>query len=81
MVPIALFCFVVAGLGLLGFNVWYYRALTDARSEADAYWTLAQSWQKTATLAIDAMEHLRPSHAAASNPAGRDLLDRIFAME
>ena len=81
MVPIALFCFVLAGLGLLGFNVWYYRALTDARSEADAYWTLAQSWQKTATLAVDAMEQSRRRHVAASNPSGLDILDQIFLME
>jgi hypothetical protein len=81
MVAIAFFCFVLSGLGLLGFNVWYYRALTDARSEADAYWTLAQSWQKTATLAVDAMERLRPREVAASHPDGGDILDRIFAME
>ena len=81
MVPIALFCFVLAGLGLLGFNVWYCRALADARSEADAHWTLAQSWQKTATLAVDAMEQSRRRHVAASHPSGLDILDRIFVME
>jgi len=81
MVPFALFCFVLAGLGLLGFNIWYCRALTLARSEADAYWALALSWQETATLAVDAMEQSRRKHVAASNPAGRDILDRILAMK
>ena len=37
MVPIALFCFALAGIGLLGLNVWYYRALVNARNDADAY--------------------------------------------
>ena len=81
MVAITLLCFVLAGLGLLVFNVWYYRALTHARSEADAYWTLAQSWQNTATLAVDAMEQSRGRQVAASNPSVRDILDRIFAMQ
>lgn len=81
MVAIALLCFVLAGLGLLVFNVWYYRALTDARSEADAYWTLARSWQNTAALAVDAMEQSRGKQVAASNPSVGDILDRIFAMQ
>jgi hypothetical protein len=81
MVPIALFCFAIAGLGLLGFNVWYCRALANARSEADAYWALARSWQETASLAVDAMERARRNHVAASNSAGRDILDRVFVME
>jgi len=81
MVPIALFCFALAGLGLLGFNVWICRALTNARSEADAYWALARSWQETATLAVDAMEQSRRKHVVASNLAGRDILDRIFVMK
>ena len=67
MVTIALFCFAIAGLGLLCFNVWYCRALTRARSEAEAYWALALSWQETATLAVDAMEQSRRKHVAASS--------------
>ena len=81
MVPISLFCFALAGVGLLGFNVWTRRALTNARIEADAYWALARSWQETATLAVDAMERARRKQVAASHPSGQDILDRIFVME
>lgn len=81
MVPIALFCFALAGIGLLGLNVWYCRALANARSDADAYWALAQSWQQTAALAVDAMEQSHRKYVAALNPAGRDILDSIFVLE
>ena len=81
MVPIALFCFALAGIGLLGLNVWYYRALVNARSDADAYWALAQSWQQTAALAVDAMEQARQKRVAASSSPGRNVLDSIFVME
>ena len=78
MVPIAVFCFALGSLGLLGFNVWYWRALTHARSQADAYWAVARSWQVTAALAVDAMERSHQKHLAASNPARRDILDSSF---
>ena len=42
MVPTAIFCFALAGVGFLGFNVWYRRALTHARSQADAYLAVAR---------------------------------------
>jgi hypothetical protein len=64
MVPIALFCFAFAGIGLLGLNVWYYRALVNARHDADAYCALARSWQQTAALAV------RCNGASASKARG-----------
>lgn len=66
MAPIAIFCFALGGLGLLGFNVWYWHALTHARSQADAYCAVARSWQVTAALAVDAMERLHREHLAAN---------------
>jgi hypothetical protein len=81
MVPIALFCFAFAGIGLLGLNVWYYRALVNARHDADAYCALAQSWQQTAALAVDAMERARQKRVATSTPPGRNILDSILGME
>ncbi len=76
MVAIALLCFVLAGLGLLGFNVWYYRALTDARSEADAYWTLARSWQTPPPL-----RSMRWSNRAESTWRHQIRQDGIFSIE
>jgi hypothetical protein len=81
MVPIAIFCFALASIGLLGINIWYCRALANARSDAETYWALAQSWQKTAALAIDAMDQSHRKSLAALKPVGRDILDSIFALE
>lgn len=58
---LAIAAFVLAGLGLVGLNVWYCRALFRARCEADAYLAFARSSGEEAVAsraAMDEMEQL-----------------------
>jgi hypothetical protein len=68
MIPLAIIAFTLAGLGLLGLNLSYYRALARARREADDAWTVAQSWEETAQLLLSERENSERGTAIASEP-------------